>query len=73
MAVSKAPQMLTIPEVAGRLGISRTSVYDLIAKGRIPAHDISSGGKPRLRVEESELTDFIKSTKVIIPPRRRVA
>lgn len=32
-----APLVLTVPEAARRLGISRTLAYELIARGQLPA------------------------------------
>jgi excisionase family DNA binding protein len=37
-----APPLLTVPEVAAALGLSRARAYALIAEGRIPAVHISS-------------------------------
>jgi len=37
------PRLLTVREVAGRLRVSRATVYRLVAEGRIPAVRVSSG------------------------------
>jgi excisionase family DNA binding protein len=47
--------LLTVKEVAGRLAIGRTTVYDLIARGEIPAIRI---GRAR-RIPSSALDRFI--------------
>ncbi len=65
-----AEQLLTIPEVASRLGIARTSVYDFFADGRLTRHNIGTAQKPWWRVKESELAAFINSSAVPIPSKR---
>ena len=59
-----ADQLLTIPEVAERLSVSRTSVYDLIAAGRLERVDIGTGKQPRVRIKESVLAEFIEKSTV---------
>lgn len=57
-----APQLLRLEDVADRLGVSRDSVERLIASGALPAVDMRAGGnRPRLRVTEDALAEFIKA------------
>lgn len=69
----RAEQMLTVPQVAARLVIGRTTVYELIAAGKLPIHDIGSGKSTRIRVSESDLAAYIASTKVRPLSRGRAA
>lgn len=52
-------QLHTIPQTAQRLGISRTSVYDLIAAGQLRVVDVGTGRSPRTRVRDDDLQAFI--------------
>ncbi len=56
----KAPQLLTVPEVGARLGISRTAVYALVGDGRIGT--VRWGGT--IRVSEDTLAGFIARATV---------
>lgn len=58
------PTFLTVNEVAKRLNVSRSTVYNLIASGRIPAHRLGRGQlRPRgYRVSATALTTFINAT-----------
>jgi excisionase family DNA binding protein len=51
-------QLLTVPEVAERLRLSRSAVYQLLMSGQLPSLKF---GKAR-RVSESELDGFIRET-----------
>lgn len=64
-------RLLTIPEVATRLGISRTSVYDFFADGRLTRNNIGTPEKPRMRVKESVLTAYIERSTLPAPSRQR--
>lgn len=46
-------QLLTVPEVAARIRMSRWGVYALIRSGRLPAVQLRPGG--RILVDESAL------------------
>lgn len=61
MATQTAPQLLTIPQVAERLGnVHRMTVYRRIAAGELPAINIGSRGKrPLMRVSESALAAYL--------------
>jgi excisionase family DNA binding protein len=60
-----SPLLLTPQEVAERLAISKSFVYQLIEEGEIQAVRI----KRRVRVEEAELGRFISERRT---PRRRI-
>lgn len=72
-----APQLLRLEDVAERLGICRSSVENLITARDLPVVDIRASGKrPRLRVSEADLAEFIKARSVPsltdpAPTRRR--
>lgn len=53
-------KLLTIPEVAKRLTISRRTVYRLIERKELKAIKISAG---IYRVEEKDLIQFLKKHK----------
>jgi excisionase family DNA binding protein len=53
-----ASRLLTVPEVADRLRISRQSVYRAISSGRLPAVQLGGAGTP-LRVDEHELEAWL--------------
>lgn len=52
-------KLLTIPQVAERLGVHRATVYDRIAAGDIPVVDIGKG-KSKSRVRSDHLDAFIE-------------
>jgi excisionase family DNA binding protein len=51
-------RLLRVPEVAERLGISKSTAYNLIATGQLPAQQLGGRGYS-LRVDEYELERFI--------------
>lgn len=65
--VAAAPtNFLTAAEVAHRLRVSRSTVYNLIASGRLAAH-CNGGGKVRprgLRVAESAVTEYLDASLI---------
>lgn len=58
---------LTPAQVASRLGIGKTSLYEWLARGDIAYHRM---GK-LIRVRESDVADFILRNRVEHAPRRR--
>jgi excisionase family DNA binding protein len=56
-------RLLTIPQVAERLGVHRDTVYKRIASGDIPVVDIGKG-KPKTRVRSDHLDHFIEQLTV---------
>lgn len=60
MSAPKVPKLLySIPEVAAAIGVSRSTVYELIAAGEFPTVDIGQGGRPRHRIPVSVLEEWI--------------
>lgn len=53
-------QLLTVKEVAQRLAISISKVYELCAHGNLPHNRI--GGA--VRIGENDLAEFIRQTRV---------
>jgi len=69
--VATAPtNFLNATEVALRLRVSRSTVYNLIASGRLAAH-CNGGGKVRprgLRIPESAVTAYLAGSLVTPTP-----
>lgn len=64
--VANAPQFLNAIEVAQRLRISRSTVYNLIASGRLTAHR-NGGGKIRprgVRIPEAAVEAFLRTSEI---------
>ena len=61
-----APALLTIPQVAQRLGVHRDTVYTLISRGELAVTDLATGqvktgnGRAKSRIREDVLADFIE-------------
>lgn len=52
---------MTVTEFGRRLGVSRTTAYCIVATGDVQLTDVrASGKKPRLRITEEALTDFLR-------------
>jgi excisionase family DNA binding protein len=63
-------QLLSMQAVAERLSCSRTHVYDLIAAGHLRPVEISANGKrPKTRVREDDLEQYIEKQTRSVPPR----
>lgn len=65
--VADAPtKFLNAAEVATRLDVSRSTVYNLIASGQLPAHCMGGGKiRPRgLRIPESAVTAYLNGSLV---------
>lgn len=56
-----APVLLTIPETAERLKVSRRAVYYLIDSGSLRVVNVSNTGASKSRVREDDLRAFIES------------
>lgn len=54
--------MLTVKEVAERLRVSRTCVYQLVERGKLACHRIGLG-RGAIRVTSQDLTTFIESCR----------
>jgi excisionase family DNA binding protein len=60
---AKADSFLTVKEAAARLRTSPMTVYRLIYAKRLVANDVGTGEiKPRLRVSEAALSDYLATT-----------
>jgi putative molybdopterin biosynthesis protein len=53
-------RLLTIPETAEALRVSRVTVYRLVKDGSLPAHRVGQ----QLRVDEVELRDYVHAGRV---------
>jgi len=53
--------LLTIPEVASRLRVSRWTIYRAIEAGRLPALRVGAGERGALRVDAGELERWLFS------------
>jgi excisionase family DNA binding protein len=63
--MKRGNKLLTIPEVAKRLGISRRTVYRYIKKGKLKAIKISQTPLYQiLRISEKDLNQFLKEHKI---------
>lgn len=62
----------TVLQVADHLQVSRDSVERLIHTGALNAINVSTGGRARLRVTQSELDRFIADREIpnVRAPRR---
>jgi excisionase family DNA binding protein len=52
-------RLLRVPEVAERLRVGKSTVYELIAKGALPAIQLRGRGST-VRVDENELERWLK-------------
>lgn len=55
---------LTVPEAARRLRIGRSTIYRLIASGALTTTNVSTSGRPRLRIEPSAITAFLAKRRL---------
>jgi excisionase family DNA binding protein len=71
--VANAPQFLNATEVAARLRVSRSTVYNLIAAGRLAAHRNGQGKvRPRgVRIPESAVAAYLNGS--LIAPNEETA
>lgn len=65
--------MLTPPQVAKRLGVTHDKILVWIHRGEMRAVDVSTtrGGRPRYRVSEEDLEDFLDRRAVTPPPSKQ--
>jgi excisionase family DNA binding protein len=54
--------MLTIKEVADRLRVSRTCVYQLVERGKLACHRIGLG-RGAIRISVDDLAEFIEKCR----------
>lgn len=71
--VADAPQFLNATEVAQRLRVSRSTVYNLIAAGRLAAHRNGQGKvRPRgVRIPEAAVAAYLNGS--LIAPTEEAA
>ena len=50
--------LLTVPEACGCLGVSRSTLYDLISRGKLPVVKLSSGRSGGVRFRPEDLKRF---------------
>lgn len=55
--------MLTVKEIAGRLRVSPSTVYNLVEEGRISCHRIGKG-RGCIRFTEEQVEAFLQSCRV---------
>jgi excisionase family DNA binding protein len=51
--------MLTTPQAAERLNVHPETIRRLVKAGKLKAVSLSDTSRPRLRIDEKELQDFI--------------
>jgi prophage regulatory protein len=66
----RAPQLLTVREVADRLKLSEKSVRRRIASGELPAVRLGGRGT-QLRVDERELDQYVYGDAARAPASKR--
>lgn len=54
--------MFTVQEIAQKLNVSPTCVYQLIERGRLPCHRIGLG-RGTIRVSRQDLRDYLSSCR----------
>lgn len=60
--------LLTIPEAAKRLGVSRPHVYDLIAAGKLRRFNVSAKpGATKTRVADTDVDAYIAAAEMPVP------
>jgi len=58
-------QLLSIPEIADRLSLGRSTVYRLVSSGQLQAINLGEGKQhTHIRIRESELERFINSKEL---------
>lgn len=56
--------LLTVPEVASALRLSPSKIYQLIARGDLPAHRL-----PAIRISQQDLQEFLANRRRCSVPR----
>jgi transposase len=69
-------EYLTPPAIAKRLGVSCEKVIGWLLAGELRGSNLAAklGGRPRYRVSEADLSDFLERRSASVPPvmpRRR--
>jgi excisionase family DNA binding protein len=55
-------RLFSVETVAEQLDVSKATVYSLIHAGSLSAHYIGTGKRPRVRISESALAEFIRAS-----------
>lgn len=63
-SASASTAALTIPETARELRVSRRTVYRMIAARKLIATDVSTRGRPRLRVELTSVRQLLANGRL---------
>ena len=59
----RSKTLLTVKEVAARLGVSVSTIYSLVAAGELPAHRIGVG-RGTLRIRDTAIQSYLESNQV---------
>jgi excisionase family DNA binding protein len=76
MDATNPTPLMTVPEAAARLRVSRATAYRLISRGELPALRLGNGSGP-IRVPQSELEAWLDSVQIspartlLLPSRGR--
>ena len=57
------PPLLTVKQVAERLTVSASTVYDLVSLGKLPCHRVGKGGGA-IRCSELQVREYLESVAV---------
>lgn len=57
------PQLLTVAEAAAALGVKKDYIYQAIREGDLSAVYLGRGVRPVMRVQPSDLHEFIQSRR----------
>jgi excisionase family DNA binding protein len=57
-------RLLTIPQFAECIGVSRATAYRIVADGLIDRTDVGRGGKPKTRISESALARYVQRHQI---------
>jgi excisionase family DNA binding protein len=60
----RAPQLLTPQEAGARLGVARSTVYDIVSAGHLDVVPVGTGARPCIRIPEDSLAAYIAARRV---------
>lgn len=58
-----ATELLTVPQVAERLQLSASAIYQKVERGEIPAVKLGPGPKAPVRIDADELDAWLRSPR----------
>jgi excisionase family DNA binding protein len=67
------PRLLTVPQVAARLRVSRPTVYRRIWDGSLPAVRVGNSATSPLRVPTDELNTWLDKSRAPVGPASPVS